>query len=376
MGRASVALFSAALVALFCAMLVDAAVVTVSINKPEDRSYEGGDLPSSPRVSVNKVGSVVIENFQNAQYYGKIQLGTPPQTLTVIYDTGSSNLWVLNKRLGQHSFYQSKQSSTYKANGTRFQIAYGSGDVSGFISQDTLSFGGLTVKNQLFAEVNNAAGLGADFVSSNFDGILGLGFDSIAENNIPTPFKRLVDSGALDEPVFAFYLGNNVAGELTLGGVDTKRFEGEIYYTPVVEKTYWAIQLDSITAGTTTLTAVRKAIVDSGTSLIAGPPSEIAKLAQAVGAKRSPALGGMYSVNCNANLPNIVFKINHVNYTLRQRDYILDSDGLCVFGFQGIGAPDSSGALWILGDVFMRKYYTVHDYGTNGNARVGFALAK
>jgi len=58
-----------------------------------------------------------------------------------------------------HSSYDSSDSSTFKENGTEFSIHYGSGSVEGFISQDTLAIGDLSIAGQDFAEVTSEPGL-------------------------------------------------------------------------------------------------------------------------------------------------------------------------------------------------------------------------
>jgi len=318
-------------------------------------------------------GDVVIDNFQNAMYYGEIEVGTPGQKINVVYDTGSSNLWVPNTRpwlaLNWHNIYASKQSSTYKANGTEFKIMYGSGPVSGYYSSDDVSFGGFALKDFTFAEVNNYKGLGIAYRVGKFDGILGLGFDRISVGGVPTIMKSLVASGQLAQPVFGFFLGDHKVGELEFGGVDSKHYSGDFTYVPLSAETYWQVALDGVKLGSDSMSTTKRAIVDSGTSLLAGPTAEVEAIAAKLGA--TLFAGKEYMVNCSQVLPDVTFTLGGKDFPLAGKDLILGQSGSsCILGLQGIDIP--SGSLWILGDVFMRKYYVQFDWGKN---RLGFASA-
>lgn len=137
----------------------------------------------------------------------------------------------------------------------------------------------MTVKNQDFGEATSEPGLA--FAFGRFDGILGLGYDTIAVNGVVPPFYNMVNQDLIDEPVFAFYLGDTNAGtesEVTFGGVDTNHYTGKLVKLPLRRKAYWEVDLDAITFGGETAELDNTGVIlDTGTSLIA-LPSTLAEL--------------------------------------------------------------------------------------------------
>lgn len=238
---------------------------------------------------------------------GPITAGTPPQQFNVIFDTGSSNLWLPSKKCtncGLHPKYNSAASSTYVANGTSFYIRYGSGPVSGFLSQDSVGWGGLNVQQQLFAEITDVTGLGLAYSVGKFDGILGMAWQSISIDGIPTVFEELLAQGLVNQGVFSFYLSkqDGVDGELLLGGINRSKYTGDLTYIPLTEETYWEIALDSMTFNGSSVTSAKSAVLDTGTSILAGPSAEVKKLAAAVGAKPFPLNPQEYTLSESALL--------------------------------------------------------------------------
>lgn len=351
-------------------------------NVADQRKLRGGTLGDDDD---DKEENVIIKDYANAQYYGTVHIGEPQQEFTVIWDTGSSDLWV--PRVGCQNCgycnpftqntsvckdkYDSSKSHDYEEDGSEFAIQYGSGSVTGTFSKDTVTLAqDIAVAHQKFAEVNNAAGMGIAYVMGKFDGILGLAFDTIAIGG-STVFGSAIEQGLVKDPVFAFFLGDEGDGELTLGGYDESKFTGDLHYVGLQKATYWQIKLGGVTMGDYS-TSDTNCIIDSGTSLLVGPTAEVAKLASSVGATQTPM--GQYTVDCAKvdSLPDVVFTIDGKEYGVPGKDTVIQSSGLCLFAFMGMDLPEGA-PKWILGDVFMRKFYTVFD---QGNKRLGFAPVK
>uniref|UniRef100_A0A8C5TPH1 cathepsin E n=1 Tax=Malurus cyaneus samueli TaxID=2593467 RepID=A0A8C5TPH1_9PASS len=309
------------------------------------------------------------------EYFGQISIGTPPQNFTVVFDTGSSNLGAFSLLEGSsdHSKFQPTQSSTYQVIGTPFSIQYGTGSLTGIIGSDRV-VQGLAVSNQQFAE--SISEPGKAFLDAEFDGILGLAYPSLAVDGVTPVFDNMMAQNLVELPIFSVYMSSNPespqGGELLFGGFDTSRFTGPLNWVPVTQQGYWQIQLDNIQlAGTVIFCADGcQAIVDTGTSLITGPTKDIKLLQKLIGAvPRAPGLL-QFAVECSNldAMPELTFTINGLPYTLSAQAYTLtyaDGEAFCTSGFQGSDIPPPTGPLWILGDVFIRQFYTVFDRGNN-----------
>ncbi|GLT29419.1 hypothetical protein SLA2020_042900 [Shorea laevis] len=285
---------------------------------------------------------VALKNYMDAQYFGEIGVGTPTQKFTVIFDTGSSNLWVPSSKCYFsvacffHSKYKASESSTYEKNGQSASIQYGTGAISGFFSYDNVAVGDLVVKDQEFIEATREPGL--TFLAAKFDGILGLGFQEISVGNSVPVWYNMMKQGLIKEPVFSFWLNRNTeeeeGGEIVFGGVDPSHYKGQHTYVPVTQKGYWQFGMGDVLIGdkpTGYCSGGCAAIADSGTSLLAGPTAIIAMINQAIGAS------GVVSQECKAVVQQYGQTIIDLLLTESQPKKVCSRIGLCTFdGTHGV----------------------------------------
>ncbi|XP_053883331.1 gastricsin-like [Malaclemys terrapin pileata] len=340
--------------------------------------------PASKYFNNFAVAYEALVNYLDMSYYGAISIGTPPQSFLVLFDTGSSNLWVpstycQSQACTTHTLFNPNDSSTYSSNGQTFSLQYGSGSLTGVFGYDTVTIQDVSITKQEFGLSETEPG--TDFVYAQFDGILGLGFPAIAAGGATTVMQGLIQENLLSAPLFSFYLsgqeGIQDGGELLFGGIDSNLHSGQIVWTPVTQDAYWQIGIEGFSVdgqSTGWCSSGCQGIVDTGTSLLTAPQAVFSQLMEDIGAQENS--DGEYTVSCSSidSLPTISFTISGTSFPLSPSAYVLPSNSTeCVVGISPTYLPSQNGQpLWILGDVFLRAYYSVYDVG---NSQVGFAPA-
>uniref|UniRef100_A0A7M4FSY8 Embryonic pepsinogen-like n=1 Tax=Crocodylus porosus TaxID=8502 RepID=A0A7M4FSY8_CROPO len=315
-----------------------------------------------------------LMNYFDTEYYGTIYIGTPPQGFNVVFDTGSSNLWVpsvtcQSLACQNHRMFNASKSSTYQSAGYNISIQYGMGSMAGVVGSDIVLLSTFIDTNQQLALATSEPGL--TFAYTDFDGILGLAYPDIAVEGLIPVFDNLMIKNLVKQHLFSVYLDakSQVFGSMLIfGGIDESYFTGPIHWIPVSYQGYWQISMDSIIVNGKVITCESgcQAIVDTGTSLLAGPASEVNNLQKVIGA--TPIQYGEVRINCNdiPSLPDIIFVINGIQFPLPPSAYTEQvGQGDCNSSFQA-----TASYLWILGDVFIREYYSIFDRENN---RVGLA---
>ncbi|XP_004620142.1 chymosin-like [Sorex araneus] len=321
-----------------------------------------------------QVASEPLTNYLDCQYFGKIQIGTPPQEFTVIFDTGSSDLWVpsvycQSDACQNHHRFNPAKSSTFQNMNKPLSIAYGTGSMQGILGYDTV-----TVSN--IVDTHQTVGLstvepGDVFTYSEFDGILGLAYPSLASEYSVPVFDNMMDKHLVAQDLFSVYMSRHGPGSvLTLGAIDHSHYTGALHWVPVTVQQYWQFTVDSVTVDGVVVACEGgcQAILDTGTSMLVGPSSDILNIQSAIGATQGQY--GEFDINCGSlsTMPTVVFEINGKKYPLPPAAYTNEDQGVCTSGFQSETDSDQ----WILGDVFIREYFSVFDRANN---RLGLAKA-
>ncbi|CAN2390846.1 A1 Propeptide, partial [Pristimantis euphronides] len=304
------------------------------------------------------------------EYFGHISIGSPPQEFSVVFDTGSAELWVpsfscSSMACSNHQRFNPHLSSTFQPTDESVSISYGTGSIKGTLGYDTVQVGGLVATKQglLLSQTESFF-----LYYSHFDGILGLGYPSLSVSGATPVFDTMWSEGLIPKEVFSVYLSRLNSSVVIFGGIDDSLYTGRLHWVPVTRERFWQITIDSVALSDQVFACEDgcQAIVDTGTSVIAGHPKAISGIQKAIGATAD--VYGLYHVTCSAagSLPELIITIGGKPYPVPAAAYISQVSGSCTSGFQTTAGP------WILGDIFIREYFVAFDRGSN---RVGFAAA-
>ncbi|KAI1339351.1 aspartic peptidase domain-containing protein [Xylariaceae sp. FL0016] len=349
-------------------------------------------------------------NLTGGGYYAQVSVGTPPQAVELILDTGSSDVWILDNNANlcssdklQYyygyclSTYNPDDSSTYEiVSDDSFSISYvdGSGAEGDYI-KDTLSIGGANITSLQMGLAENTT------INS---GLLGVGFAANVASSKPYDniMDLFVDQDLIPSQSYSLYLDDLRAetGTILFGGLDTKKFIGKLKTVDIQadedtgDYTSFAVELSSMyttadngTIKNYTSTSI-PVILDSGTTLTYLPTSIANRIFDAFGAYDDSSYTGLVYIDCGylTNNPDLTFDFQFGGTSgpiikVPVDEMVLDNvkgyqeigldvpsdlpfDDVCSFGIQ------SNSGYYLLGDTFLRSAYVVYDLT---NKKIGLA---
>ncbi|XP_057583130.1 pregnancy-associated glycoprotein 2-like [Hippopotamus amphibius kiboko] len=318
-----------------------------------------------------------LRNYQDMCYIGNISIGTPPQEFKVIFDTTSPCMWVPSIHCSSpscrtHNLFNYQLSTSFWPTAMKVNIKYGTGRIDGVVVYDTVRIMNIVDLSQTFVLSLNQSGLD----HASFDGVLGLAYPSLGPKSITPVFDNLKNRLIISEPVFAFYLSTRKENDsvVMFGGVDHSYHKGQLKWIPVSQNRFWQITMNRILINGKMVACKRRcqAILNTGTTLLLGPTKLVTTIQNHITAR---AFGEEYRVPCSniSSLPAIVFILNDSYYPVPAEAYIWKGPyNICVSLFRGGTETWNRSETWVLGDAFLRMYFSVYDRRSN---RIGLAPA-
>mmetsp|Transcript_67254 Transcript_67254/g.180727 ORF Transcript_67254/g.180727 Transcript_67254/m.180727 type:complete len:429 (+) Transcript_67254:93-1379(+) len=321
-----------------------------------------------------------------SEYFGKVSVGTPPQEFTVVFDTGSGNLLLPSQQCKDqactsHKRFNAGASSTavdvgfadspdkpVVKGGDRdvVTITFGTGEISGVFVKDNICVGSICTHGNFVAATEESD---EPFSLVPFDGIFGLGLQQMSEGPHFNILDCMIRDKVLKANMFAVFFGatDEEPSEITFGEYRKAKMATDLFWVPVSSPGYWQVQMEDITIANKRMSLCKgqcQVAVDTGTSLMAGPTDIVNDLIDKLAVAN----------NCSNydTLPDLGFVVGKHILNLKPEDYVDKSEDGCSVALMTLDIPPPKGPLFIFGDPFLRKYYTVYDREA---LRVGFALA-
>uniref|UniRef100_K3XBY2 Peptidase A1 domain-containing protein n=1 Tax=Globisporangium ultimum (strain ATCC 200006 / CBS 805.95 / DAOM BR144) TaxID=431595 RepID=K3XBY2_GLOUD len=322
---------------------------------------------------------IPLVNYNGDSYFADIKIDG--STYTVLVDTGSSDLWV-------SCSYVSGTSCSSTCPSKSSTITYGSGTVCIQGALTTVQIGEVSVSDYVVGIAYGSNVLrtsSSSLLSGGSQGLLGLAYQSLA--TIPTPGGQFIDY-LTSFSVFLTEEANSDGSFLMLNGVDEDYISKnnlKPYKLSLKEATHWTIGMTAFQVGNETAvfpcssatfksggTSSCRAIVDTGTSLLYMPTaifnSFVSSYLTPNGcgiSDETDEASSVYLCPSSVSLPRLGFTFDDYTFYLEGKDYVIsvpDSRYVMV-GLLPTGSSGDLGGTWIIGDTFLKTYYT--SYATN-----------